>query len=662
MAGSLAAHGLVPRARLPMLLLLACYRAHAATLHRPVQLQLQPRLTAAANDAEGDSSPYAVVALLTADGAGLLNTLFGTNVGTWEHPLELHADMSVPSSPGASTFVLLAAAGAADSEGGPALSHLPLAALAAADVWVAVVPSHVDEVALTALLGELVRRVEPFADDVAQQQSGPSGPRGHGTPRQLLFVFSPDEEPTHRDGPGERARSDASRLAATLERLWAASQSRRRVPTFAEAVASVAVAYVPPASAGAAAYGRAGGELLARFAQPSHPAYLLPRLSTSAAEAVMVGDEASAAGEAASTAAAAAVPLRELPLLLEDACRLQPQLQRLGRRRHAECKPAARASTSTASASASAGAAAAAAVAAPLLWRDHWAALARWERARRVATAQAASDAAELRRVMEEDCRLNPMAPEEFCARADALHRRATALFEQHAGADGEAGASGSGGANGGSAAAAAAAAVYAAKREQLRRDVLAMLLRAARRQLAAVQADALATFQADLALVLAESKSYERAASKLCARSARRFERVAAATMPSCVLPETRGSGRRLGLGAGSGGGGGSGGGNAASGAGGSVHAVALPQRAARMLRRQMETEAATHEAEAAELPPRPGDVPDPDAPVPWWKQAAKQLIGIAVNAGQYYFLQYLPAKRADLKAEREQPRGPLF
>ena len=48
MAGSLAAHGLVPRARLPMLLLLACYRAHAATLHRPVQLQLQPRLCASA--------------------------------------------------------------------------------------------------------------------------------------------------------------------------------------------------------------------------------------------------------------------------------------------------------------------------------------------------------------------------------------------------------------------------------------------------------------------------------------------------------------------------------------------------------------------------------------------------------------------------------------
>jgi len=361
----------------------------------------------------------------------------------------------------------MAAPGAADSEGGPALSHLPLAALAAADVWVAVLPSHADDATLTALLGELVRRVEPFAAD-AQSGAGSGARGGRGTPRQLLFVFSPDEEPEHRDGPDGRARADAGRLAATLERLWASSPTRRR---------------------------RAP--------------------STSFAEA-------------AATAAAAA------------------------------------------------------------------------------------------------------------------------------------------------------AATVYAAKREQLRRDVRAALLRATRRQLAAISADAFATFRSDLAIVLTESKRYERAARRLCASSARRFERRASAVVPSCVLPEASASARARGgggglrgglrglLGAGTGGVGSSHGGSGSAGGGvggGADRAVAaLPQRAARQLRRQMEAEAAAHEAEAAELPPRPGDVPDPDAPVPWWKQLTKQLVGIAVNAGQYYFLQYLPAKRADLKAERQQPRGPLF
>ena len=36
--------------------------------------------------------------------------------------------------------------------------------------------------------------------------------------------------------------------------------------------------------------------------------------------------------------------------------------------------------------------------------------------------------------------------------------------------------------------------------------------------------------------------------------------------------------------------------------------------------------------------------------------------MVGLAFNGAQFYLLQYLPAKRADRKAERLQPRGPLF
>ena len=49
-------------------------------------------------------------------------------------------------------------------------------------------------------------------------------------------------------------------------------------------------------------------------------------------------------------------------------------------------------------------------------------------------------------------------------------------------------------------------------------------------------------------------------------------------------------------------------------------------------------------------------------EGPDPLWKQALRQVVGLAFNGAQFYLLQYLPAKRADRKAERLQPRGPLF
>ena len=40
----------------------------------------------------------------------------------------------------------------------------------------------------------------------------------------------------------------------------------------------------------------------------------------------------------------------------------------------------------------------------------------------------------------------------------------------------------------------------------------------------------------------------------------------------------------------------------------------------------------------------------------------ARTQVIGAALNAAQFYLLQYLPAKRKEEKDERMRPRGPLF
>ncbi len=53
---------------------------------------------------------------------------------------------------------------------------------------------------------------------------------------------------------------------------------------------------------------------------------------------------------------------------------------------------------------------------------------------------------------------------------------------------------------------------------------------------------------------------------------------------------------------------------------------------------------------------------LPSQEGPDPLWKQALRQVVGLAFNGAQFYLLQYLPAKRADRKAERLQPRGPLF
>ena len=126
----------------------------------------------------------------------------------------------------------------------------------------------------------------------------------------------------------------------------------------------------------------------------------------------------------------------------------------------------------------------------------------------------------------------------------------------------------------------------------------------------------------------MVDAKDYPKAAAKLCDRSAGRFERAARASLPAAVA-----RGRA---------------------------AQALPRRGRRLLQQQMRDMAQLHEAEAADLGPRECDVDE--GPDPLWKQALRQVVGLAFNGAQFYLLQYLPAKRADRKAERLQPRGPLF
>ena len=82
------------------------------------------------------------------------------------------------------------------------------------------------------------------------------------------------------------------------------------------------------------------------------------------------------------------------------------------------------------------------------------------------------------------------------------------------------------------------------------------------------------------------------------------------------------------------------------------------LRRERAEALSARMRDEVASHEEEAAELPPREQDV----GPPPWWKQLTAQLLSMVLNVVQAYVLQYLPQRRRDLEDERAMPRGPLF
>ena len=131
------------------------------------------------------------------------------------------------------------------------------------------------------------------------------------------------------------------------------------------------------------------------------------------------------------------------------------------------------------------------------------------------AKAGAASDGAALR-AEQAAATLNPVRG--FAERADALYAHALTVYAQHAadrgGGSGD-GSSSKGCCDGNGEGGGALHAVAAAKALQLRRDVVALLLRLTRRQLAALRADAFATFRADLAITFADSKVYGKAARR---------------------------------------------------------------------------------------------------------------------------------------------------
>ena len=260
-------------------------------------LQLLPRLSALTSDDAPEPvepMPYTAVSLLTTHGAGLLNALLGTSINAASDEAALCADVSAPAGPGAPSIVLLASPQGNPAEGAtPVLAPLPLAVLAAADVWVAVFPASADEQALDSFLDSLVQRVARLAETQhacgggREAQQAREEERAHeeerGGRRQhrhhLLLIFStqtaeprPDEDGTAAAAAAAAAAAVPQRACQRLAALWAerraagaSASSRDELNELLE----VSVASVPPPSE-AASFQAAGSALLARFVQPSH--------------------------------------------------------------------------------------------------------------------------------------------------------------------------------------------------------------------------------------------------------------------------------------------------------------------------------------------------------------------------------------------------------
>ena len=280
------------------MLALACALATAANLPT---LKLLPRLSALTSEGAPEPAepmPYTAVSLLTTHGAGLLNALLGTGIDAASDEAALCADVSAPAGPGAPSIVLLASPQGNPAEGTtPALAPLPLAVLAAADVWVAVLPASTDEQALDSFLDSLVQRVARLAevqhacgggreqghDEEQGQEAEQRGGRQHR--HHLLLIFSsqlteprPDEDATTAAAAAAAAAVaavDPQRARRRLAELWAerraASASASSLEELEELdeLLEVSVASVPPPSE-AASFQAAGSALLARFVQPSH--------------------------------------------------------------------------------------------------------------------------------------------------------------------------------------------------------------------------------------------------------------------------------------------------------------------------------------------------------------------------------------------------------
>ena len=379
------------------------------------------------------------------------------------------------------------------------------------------------------------------------------------------------------DGGDEDEATTASSLQSRLGELWKARGQRGAIPDVYVSVGSLR-----------------GPELLGRFAQPAKPNALL---SSTGGLCMQNG-----------------VPMAEVPALLEELLSIL------------DAPPLAQSAISSSGSSSEEEEDAEVVAAAPLANNperakpSEWSSLVRGESAKRLAREEAAAACMSLREVLRE-ATVNPVDGAEFSERCEALLMKALATFDEKAARVG----------GGGSADSLA----LQAKRMELNRYILSQLLLLLKTEYKALSDDALESFRADLALLLAESKSYKRHARRLVSKCGRKFDKAARMATPKS-LTLTSGS----------------------SVASASKAAAASLRRHSEALLTAMRKEAGDHEEEAEALPPREQD----SGPAPWWKQILAQIIALGLNIGQAYLLQHLPARRRDRLDEQAMPRAPLF
>ena len=404
---------------------------------------------------------FAVIVDLDGRATPLINAAFGTCFPLNEAARAVRVDMCAPLAPGAPPLVFVAADADADA-----------AALSVSDVWVLALSAD-EPAAVDSTLGRVL-------DAVDRLERAPVEDGGSLPPRRLLVLADPPPA-----GPPGAAAAYAEACAARLEQrlatLWRArctSESCKVAPPV-----TLSVACMPRAAGvGAAAAGaHLGPPLLARFAQPGSPSYLL-----GAARRVPDG-----------------VALEDFSLLLETLVR------RLAR--------------------ASQPAAAAAAAAA----RGSWAALLGCERARRGGLAVSEAACREIR-LAQAEATHNPLP--DFAPRVEAMLCEALAAYDDAVGSGAAGAESGCGGGGGG----VAQDQVGRAVRAELAAELESEAAQLTHEQLEAVRLDAYAHFRSELAVLMATSGHFRWSAARLRASSLRRHGRAAAAAVPRAVRRQT--------------------------------------------------------------------------------------------------------------------------
>ena len=647
------------------------------------------------SERDREEQTFAVVTALNADGAMLCDRLFGVCLGralpTDGTGSRIQADLCAPLAPDAPALLLL---GASSSSARMALTPpASLATLAVADVWLAALPALAGGARRTAALDAVLERA---LDAIEQMPPSTTDGATDPPPRRLLLVMTTTKAATKADELLSQPWS-AAEIESRLDELRALRPARSYAHVRSRDRLAVSVASLAESGGGGGGGGVQGGSaLLARFARPARPDYLLgdprrvPKSLTLAQvpclltellwlldapkgkrRATVRGGGGSTGGRdergepggpsggggggggGGSSSSSSSSPTdaslsdeevlqmlgRVAPVAAQpngaaqfgpidwshSPARLRSLLMEGGwpaiseRRIRTLKSLSAKAANPSSCSSSSRGVAGEAsgggaeaepprtaeqlarlASAAP----SEWLALVGCEGARQKACEAAAAEARELRTAIAEAAR-NPL--DDFAPRAERLIANTLRVYDA-------------------SSSRFVSRRSHAAKREAVSRAATAEALRLTRQQLSVLFEDALATFRAELVLLMAAAARYDRASTRLSRKTTRRFERAVRAATPAHIGTRPQG--------------------------------VALQRRCVRRLRQHLLIEAAAHEAEAAALPPREQDV----GPSPWWKQLLVQAIQIVLNLAQGYLLQYLPAKRKDLADERAMPRGPLF